>query len=215
MNVRKLGWVVALSLGAAGAAEAQAWNYPALQHPHIVRREYTFNVASGGDAGTALWAQWREGLQPNLQLNVEGGFADPDGGDTRAFLGGGLAFGIARASQTQPLDALLTAGAYVSFGDKLTALRLPIGVSLGHRFQLQQSPVAITPFIHPRISIDILSGDNAPEDETDIALNFDLGADFELNRNLSLRAAILIPGGDHFDDTGFGFGLGWRPAGPR
>lgn len=218
MNVRKTGWMAALglALGVTASADAQAWNYPAMQAPRIEQREYNFGVAAGGDAGTSVFAQWREGMSATTQFNLEAGIADPDGGDARLLIGGGLAVGVARASQTQPLDIVLTGGIYPSFGDPLTLVRIPLGASLGHRFTFQQSPLALTPYLHPRVSIDVCAGGDLcdiVDDKTEINLNFDLGADLEINRNLSLRAALVFPGGDMFDDTGFGLSLAWRPAG--
>lgn len=218
MKLRTLGWIATagLALGAAEGAAAQAWNYPAMQAPRIEQREYNFGLAAGGDAGTSLFAQWRERMGANMQFNLEAGVADPDGGDARFLLGGGLTFGVARASQTQPLDIVIAAGVYPSFGGDITLLRVPFGAVLGHRFTPSGSSIALTPYVHPRVSVDICAGGDvcdAVEDETEINLNFDLGLDLEINRNLSMRGAILIPSGDFFDDAGFGLSLAWRPAG--
>lgn len=222
MQLRSIGWLAAAGvvLVASESAQAQAWNYPAMQAPRIEQREYNFGLAAGGDAGTSLFVQWREGMGANTQFNLEAGIADPDGGDARFLLGGGLAFGVARASQTQPLDIVLTGGIYPSFGDPVTFVRVPFGAVLGHRFVPQGSQIALTPYVHPRVSLDVCAGgdlcdaiDNAGGDQTEINLNFDLGLDLEVNRNLSVRGAIVIPGGDFFDDAGFGLSLAWRPAG--
>lgn len=58
-------------LGTARAS-AQAWSYPSMHHPVIMERQFNFAVASGGNAGTSLFAQWREGLSPTLELDFEG-----------------------------------------------------------------------------------------------------------------------------------------------
>jgi hypothetical protein len=50
--------------------------------------------------------------------------------------------------------------------------------------------------------------------ESDLSINFDLGAAVDLSSRLTLTAAILFPGGD-FNDNGFGFGIYWRPRAIR
>ena len=198
---------------AAAPVAAQGWNYPSFHHPHIMSREFNFALADGGDAGTALLFQWREGFGVGTELDLDVGFADPDDGDSRFILGGGFARRLAAASAEMPLDLVLTAGVHAAFGDP-NVLRIPIGLSVGHRFPLEGT-MAITPYVHPRVSIDFCSncfgvdsdGDN------DVAVNFDIGADLELSRQMSLRFSALFAGGDLFgEEDGFGISLAWKPA---
>jgi len=219
MNVRVFGRVAAaaaLCLTAATAG-AQAWNYPSMLTPTIVQRQYGLVIANGGDWGTVVLGQWREGVNPETEFQFEAGFADPDGVDARFLLGGALARRLTRASQEMPLDMVLTGGIYPSLGDPATLIRIPIQLSMGHRFDLDNSQVSITPYLNPRLSFDLCTGgdDDCGPDNSDVAINFDLGAAFELTPRLSLNAALLFPGGDWFDDTGFGFGIYWRPASIR
>jgi hypothetical protein len=219
MNARTLGRIAAAAALCLtiGSVEAQGWNYPSMMTPTIVSRQYGLLLANGGDAGTAILGQWREGLNSETEFQAEIGFADPDGLDARFILGAALARRLTRATQEMPLDMVLTGGIYPSFGDPATLIRIPVQLSMGHRFDIENSQVAITPFLNPRLSFDMCTGgdDDCGEDETDLSINFDLGAAFELSRNLSLVAAILFPGGDSFDDNGFGFGIYWRPGGIR
>ena len=130
-------------------------------------------------------------------------------------LGAGLGAAIWRASPTLPLDMFLAGGVYPSFGDPATIIRIPVGVSVGRRFPLQGG-FAITPYVHPRISLDFCRGDGcAAGDESDIAIDFDFGGDFELNPHLSFRAAVLLSGSNSFGQLGkssFGVSLAWRPT---
>src|SRR5688572_28682441 len=200
----------ACSVLAAAPVAAQGWNYPSFRHPQIMSREFNFALADGGDAGTALLFQWREGFGIGTELNLDVGFADPDVGDSYFIVGGGFGRRLAAATTDMPLDLLLTAGVYAALGDP-NVVRVPVGVSVGHRFPLEGA-MAVTPFVHPRVSIDFCS--NCPgDDDSDISINFDLGADLELSRQLSLRFAALFAGGDLFgDDDGFGVSIAWRPA---
>jgi hypothetical protein len=219
MNVNVLGRIAAgavLCLTAA-VADAQAWNYPSMMTPTIVARQYGFVLANGGDAGTAIVGQWREGLNTETEFQLEVGFADPDHVDARFMLGGALARRLTRASQEMPLDMVLTGGIYPSFGDPSTLIRIPVQLSMGHRFDLENSQVALIPFINPRLSFDFCTGgeDDCGDDSSDLSINFDVGLAAELTRNLSLVASIGFPGGDSFDDNSFGFGIYWRPGGIR
>lgn len=195
---------------ASGSVLAQAWVYPAFQPPSIVSREYQGIVADGDVYGTSLVFQWREGLGPRSQFSIDAGIADPDYADARFLVGGGYAYQLnnAETNADMPIDMLLTAGGYLSFGDSWTTFRIPVGVSLGRRFPLEGN-FAITPYVHPRAAL-WYCGDCA--DDTDLRVNFDIGADFELSETFSLRASLML-GGDNED--GFGFGLAWRPRGLR
>jgi hypothetical protein len=210
-RVRVWSLAFACTVLAAAPVAAQGWNYPSFHHPHIMSREFNFALADGGDAGTALLFQWREGFGIGTELNLDVGFADPDFGDSRFILGGGLARRLAASTPDMPLDIVLTAGLYAAFGDP-NVVRIPIGVSVGHRFPLEGT-MAITPYVHPRVSIDFCSNCFPGADDNDISVNFDIGADLELSRQLSLRFAALFAGGDLFgEDDGFGISLAWKPA---
>lgn len=195
---------------ASDSVLAQAWVYPSFQPPSIVSREYQGIVADGDWGGTSLVFQWREGLGPRSQFSIDAGVADPDFGDARFLVGGGYGYQLNNAATNadMPLDMLFTAGAYLSTGDSWTTFRIPVGVSIGRRFPLEGN-FAITPYIHPRAALWHCGGDC---DDTDLRVNFDLGADFELSETVSLRASLML-GGD--DEDAFGFGLAWRPRGLR
>src|SRR5450631_4203878 len=101
--------IAVLTAFTASALSAQAYNYPALQTPRIVDREYNFAAASAGNSATALVFQWREGLNENWQFSLDGGLASPHGGgNTRLLLGGALAWQWIRANADLPFDIALT-----------------------------------------------------------------------------------------------------------
>jgi hypothetical protein len=205
-------WPLAFACTVLTAAPiaAQGWNYPSFRHPQIMSREFNFALADGGDAGTALLFQWREGFGIGTELNLDVGFADPDIGDSYFIVGGGFGRRLATATAEMPLDLLLTAGVYAALGSP-NVLRVPVGLSVGHRFPLEGA-MAVTPFVHPRVSVDFCSNCFGGDD-TELSINFDLGVDLELSRQLSLRFAALFAGGDFFGrDDGFGISLAWKPA---
>ncbi len=214
---RRRGVVVLLALAALAASpaarsvEAQSWFTPSFQPPRPSTRDYTLGVAA--NAGTSVLFQWREGLGPESHFGVEGGLVDVDGeGGTKLILGGSYAYQITRATTTQPLDVLLTAGAGFAVGDGADLFRIPLGVSVGHRFALE-GDMAITPYVHPRLSLDVLTGAGDNVDNTDLSIDFDLGASFEITRQIALRGSLVLSGGRFSDDVGFGIGLTIIPAG--
>jgi hypothetical protein len=145
-----------LALFSAAPLAAQAYNYPELQTPRIVDREYNFAAASAGNAGTSLLFQWREGLNTDWQFSLEGGLASPKGLDTRLIVGGGLAWQWMRATADMPFDIAVTGAAGFSSGNSFNVVRIPVGLAAGHTFKLDNGN-EITPFVHPRLSLDFCS----------------------------------------------------------
>ncbi|MBY0489915.1 MAG: hypothetical protein K2R93_08740 [Gemmatimonadaceae bacterium] len=211
-------WSVAAVISAVTFAtpvlgRAQAYNYPSLQTPQASTRDYT--AALVGGAGTTLLFQWREGASRGMHWQLDAGLADPKGGaDPLLFVGGGLGKELARASAEQPLDVMLTAGVGAAFGGNNTVLRIPVGVSVGHRFALDQG-MAITPYVHPRASVDVCSRCGGPDRDgrSTISLNFDAGALWQVTRNFGVVTAASFSGSDVIvgDDT-FAIGVRWTPA---
>ena len=202
-----VAFVVPVALG------AQGWAYPSFQPPRVMNREFNFGVADAGDAGTSLLFQWREGLSNRSQLGLDVGFADPEGkGNGKLVLGGQYGYLFTQGNAEMPLDFLGTAGIGFAFGDGGNLVRIPLGVSIGHRFPLDQG-FAITPYVHPRASIDVCSDcSSSGGNETDLGIDFDIGGNFEVTRQLSFRVSVLFGGSDTFGDSnGFGLSLAWSP----
>jgi hypothetical protein len=199
---------VLVSMAVAGHAEGQAWNYPTFQGPRVVSREFNFAVAYGGDGGTDVFAQWREGLDATNQLEVEGGFISPRFGNARALIGGSYAHQITTATAELPLDLLFTVGLYDSFGDG-NFFRLPVGISAGHTFPLDGG-VSITPYVHPRLSFDASGCCDK------LGLEFDVGGNFQLTQQFAIRLSGTFGGSNvAANDAGFGIGVAWTPKGLR
>lgn len=204
-----LGALIAV-LPLAGAG-AQAANYPSLQLPTASVRDYTAAIASG--SGTLAVFQWREGTSSDMHLGLDVGVADYSGSNNlNLFVGGSLGRELMRSAGEQPLDIMLTAGAGAGFGGGSTIFRVPVGVSIGHTFGLEQG-MSLTPYVHPRLSIDICDdcgsdGDNRSE----VSLNFDLGVNFQVNRQFGVRAAASFSGSDFFGDDSFALGFNWTPS---
>lgn len=206
-----------LTLSTAAALGAQAYNYPALQTPRIVDREYNFAAATGGDAGTSLIFQWREGLSDDWQLTLEGGLATPKSPPgvtlaTRLLVGVGTAWQWVRAAGDFPLDLAVTDEVGLWSGNANTVIRIPVGVSAGHTFTLDNGS-QLTPFVHPRLSLD---NDNCKGcgTTTKLDVDVDIGLNYEVTPQLGIRVAGLLGGASYAGSTNaIGFSLAWTPKG--
>lgn len=203
--------LIAGTLAAPATARAQAWSHPSFQPPRTAIREFNFAVAQADGPGTTLLFQWREEYGPRHQLSLDAGIADSDvdNAELMLFVGGQYAFQMSRSSPDVPMDFLFTAGAYLAAGD-FTLFRFPVGVSVGHRFELEDA-MALTPYVHPRLSIDLCNNCRGDDNDSDIAVTFDLGLNFEVTRTVAIRAAAIFAGNDSFDDDGFGVSVAWTP----
>lgn len=234
--MRSLRDFVFLTLLAASPLAAQAYNYPALQTPRIVDREYNFAAATSGNAGTSLLFQWREGLDADWQFSLDGGLAAPKVGDTRLLLGGGLAWQWVRATADLPLDIAATGSVGLSSGNSYTVVRIPVGAVVGHTFTIGDSN-EITPFVHPRLSLDFCSGaaqvtvvnpatgPNGTEPGSTYVVGYcpssakldvdvDIGVNVEITQQIALRLAGMLGGTSYVGSTNaIGFSLAWTPKG--
>lgn len=216
MYVRRVVAALAAALlGSASAADlqAQAANYPTFEMPRTEQRAFNFAVADGDAMGTSLLVQWREGMSPRMQLGLDAGFGDPDavGADSYFFLGGSLGYQLARSNAQMPVDIMLSTGINAGFMENNNFFRVPVGVSVGHRFPLERA-MAITPFVHPRLLLDHCDDCFAGE-STEIGLGFDLGFNFDFTQQMAVRFSASMANGELFEDQdAFGFGFVWRPA---
>ena len=200
--------LAALTIGAPSQAQAQAWAYPAFQPPRVITREYNFGIADADRGGGAsIVFQWREQSGPQTQFSFDLGIADTEFDDNDILMFGGVGIGhrLGSATSEVPIDFLLTGGVYLGIGD-ITLFRLPVGVSIGHRFDMGGG-MALTPYLHPRLTIDVCNDCGG----SDVGLIFDLGANFQLSRSVSIRGAAMFSGDDTIGGDGFGISLAWTP----
>jgi outer membrane autotransporter protein len=219
--------VALLALVAASPLAAQAYNYPELQTPRIVDREYNFAAASAGNAGTSLLFQWREGLNENWQFSLDGGLASPKGGNTNVLVAGGLAWQWVRSTADMPFDVAVTGGAGLSSGNSINVVRIPIGAAVGHTFKLDNGN-ELTPFVHPRLSLDFCSGPSITyvnqnssstvpvcgSSTTKLDVDVDIGVNYEITQQVAVRVGALLGGTSYFGSTNaIGFSIAWTPKG--
>ena len=207
---------------------AQAYNYPALQTPRIVDREYNFAAATAGNAGTSLLFQWREGLSADWQFSLEGGIASPKGSGTRVIAGGGLAWQWIRSTAEMPFDVAVTGGAGLSSGNSMTVVRIPIGAAVGHTFKLDNGN-ELTPFVHPRLALDFCSGPTTTlpngaggtiivaacgSSKSKLDVDVDVGVNYEITPQVAIRLSGMLGGTNYLGSTNaIGFSVAWTPKG--
>ena len=225
--------LVLLTAVTASSLAAQAYNYPALQTPRIVDREYNFAAASAGNAGTSLLFQWREGMNADWQFNADGGLAAPKGsGNTRLLLGGGLAWQWVRSTADMPFDVAATGGVGFSSGNGFTVIRVPVGAAVGHTFKLSNGS-ELTPFVHPRLVLDVCPGGgglvtpvggsstsqaltSCPplSSSTKLDVDVDVGVNYEITPQVAVRIAGMLGGTSYVGSTNaIGFSVAWTPKG--
>jgi hypothetical protein len=206
--------IAVLTVLTAASLSAQTYNYPALQTPRIVDREYNFAAATAGNAGTSLVFQWREGLDADWQFSLEGGLAAPkgSGNNTRLLLGGGLAWQWLRAKGDMPFDLALTGAAGFSSANGFNVVRIPFGAVAGHTFTLDND-MQLTPYVHPRLSIDHCGGCGGTTTKLDV--DVDIGVNYEITPQVGVRVAGLLGGTSYgFGSTNaIGFSVAWTPKG--
>ena len=209
MNRHRLAAVLAVAvLLPITKSHAQAWAYPSFQPPRVIVREYNFGIADADRGGGAsIVFQWREQSGPSTQFSFDLGLADTEFDDNDILIFGGVGIGhrLGNATSEVPIDFLLTGGIYLGIGD-ITLFRLPIGVSVGHRFDMGGG-MALTPYLHPRLTIDVCNDCGG----SDIGLIFDVGANFQLSRTVSIRGVAMFSGDDTIGGDGFGVSLAWTP----
>ena len=219
---RTTSFATAIMLVSTLAAQAQT-TYPSFQQPRVVSREFNIGVADG-DGATPLVFQWREGTGAGTQLSLDVGLADPESQNRDVFLilGGQYAYSLARARPDMPLDVLLTAGVFTQLGNDIAFLSVPVGTSVGHRFLLPGTGMAITPYIHPRVALQYASYERLDADivfdetDTDLDISFDVGGSLELTSQLSLRLSATFGGeGVLGNGDGVGISLAWSPSALR
>jgi hypothetical protein len=188
MRRNLFGGVLALALlaGVAGTSEAQETGTPIFKAPYRAFTSHEFGVSlsdPGEGVSLALEGFYRYGRGPN-DFSIRGGFADLNGsGGTRLLLGGDFRTQVVSYSESFPLDGSLTLGLGANVGDGPDAYYVPVGISLGRRFDLEGSNTTFVPYAHPVI-VPRFGGGNS---DVDFALG--LGVDIRFSDQWAIRAS--------------------------
>lgn len=177
--------VLALLAGSAASAAAQETGTPIFKAPYRAFENHEFG-ASLSDPGTgigfALEGFYRFGKDRN-DFSVRGGFADADGSDTIFLIGGDFRTQVLSYSESFPLDGALTLGLGGLFGEGDDVFLLPVGISLGRRFDVEGSSTTFVPYVHPNIVPVFGGGDD------DVQFTLGLGVDIRFSERWAVRAS--------------------------
>jgi len=178
--------VFALLAGSAVSAPAQETATPIFQAPYRAFQSHEFG-ASLSDPGEgvdfAMEGFYRFG-KDNKDFGLGAGFADDDGDNTLFLIGGDFRTQVVNYSESFPLDGALTLGFGALFGEGDDVFLLPVGISLGRRFDLENSSTTFVPYVHPNV-VPVFGGDD------DLQFTLGLGVDIRFSE----RWAILASGG--------------------
>jgi opacity protein-like surface antigen len=178
--------VLALLAGAAGRSAAQETGTPIFKAPYRAFTSHEFGVSlsdPGEGISLALEGFYRYGKDAN-DFSIRGGFADLNGsGGTRLLLGGDFRTQVLSYSESFPLDGSLTLGVGANVGDGPDAYYIPVGISLGRRFDLEGSNTTFVPYVHPVIVPTFGGGDS----HVNFALG--LGVDIRFSESWAVRAS--------------------------
>lgn len=213
-RMARLAMIGAASVAGPRMLEAQAWDYPSFQQSHIVNREFVAAVANAGNGGTDFLFQWHEGVSTQGQFTLDAGFVASAlvSGHDLGFFGGDYAYQLARPTPSLPIEILGTAGLGFAFGNGVTYMRIPVGVSVGHQFPIGAG-MTLTPFAEPMVGIDFCNScGTADRGRSELGVGLDLGANVDLSSMWSVRMAVGLGSTSVIArDNSFGVGLAWRP----
>ena len=174
-----------LVAGGTSVAAAQETGTPIFKAPYRAFDNHEFGASLSDAEGLdfALEGFYRYGRGAN-DFSVRAGFADVEGGGDAAFLiGGDFRTSVVSYSDDFPLDGALTIGLGGILGEGDDRFLIPVGVSLGRRFDMEGSETTFVPYVHPVI----VPSFGGADDDVDFALG--LGVDIRFSESLAIRAS--------------------------
>src|ERR687892_449348 len=177
--------VLALLAGSTATVAAQETGTPIFKAPYRAfdNHELGASLSDGGEgAEFAIEGFYRYGAGQN-DFSVRGGFADVEGSDTRFLIGGDFRTQVVNYSESFPLDGALTLGLGGLFGEGDDIFLLPVGISLGRRFDVEGSSTTFVPYFHPNIIPVFGGGDD------DVEFTLGLGVDIKFGERWAVRAS--------------------------
>jgi hypothetical protein len=178
--------VLALLVVPAMSAGAQETGTPIFKAPYRAfdNHEFGGSISDPGEGiDFALEGFYRYGKGQH-DFSLRGGFADAAGDDTIFLIGGDFRTQVLSYSETFPLDGSLTLGLGGLFGEGDDVILLPIGISLGRRFDVEGSSTTFVPYVHPNI-VPVLGGGG----DDDVQFTLGLGVDIRFSQRWALRAS--------------------------
>lgn len=184
-----LGGMLALALlaGVAGTSAAQETGTPVFKAPYRAFEHHEFGLSlsdPGEGVGAAVEGFYRYGSGP-YDFSLRGGIADYNGPGSALLLGGDFRTQVIHYSESFPLDGAITVGLGGQLGSDIDDFfLLPVGISLGRTFNLENSNTIFVPYLHP-ILAPVFGGAGSD----DILFALGLGVDIKFSDRWALRAS--------------------------
>jgi hypothetical protein len=180
--------IAGLALGITGPLGAQATGMPSYNAPYraFTRSEIGGVVSFPNGDGVAFEGVYRI-AKGRFDLGFRGGMWAPgDGASSVVLLGAEGRQRVITRSQDFPLDGAVTVGIGGQLTSDVSALAIPVGLSLGRRVGPKDSSITIVPYAQPTAVLVI------DENDTNVRFTLGLGADFKLSRNFDARISVGI-----------------------
>jgi hypothetical protein len=180
--------ILALTLlaGAAGTSAAQETATPIFKAPYraFQHSEIGLSLSDPGEGvDVAFEGFYRYGSGP-YDFSLRGGLVDFNRAGTGLLIGGDFSTQVVHYSESFPLDGALTVGLGGVFGSDVDdVVLLPVGISLGRAFDLENSKTVFVPYVHP-VVVPVFG---SPGDDVQFALG--LGVDIKFSERWSVRAS--------------------------
>lgn len=181
------GGIVVLALLALPAVDvvAQETGTPVFKAPYRSFENHEFGASfsdPGEGAGLAFEGSYRFGKDRN-DFGVRAGVADSDADDNTFLIGGEFRTQVVNYSESFPLDGALTVGFGGVFGtSQEDVFLMPVGISLGRRFDVEGSSTTFVPYVHPNL-VPVFGGGD------DLQFTLGLGVDINLSEQWAIRAS--------------------------
>jgi hypothetical protein len=187
-----------VGLVTAGAARARETGTPVYAAPHRAFASHELGLSLSAPPAADLGVEGFYGFASGRhdgELRV--GYLDRGDRDGAVAVGGRFRTRLLTHSDDFPLDGALTVGVGATV-DGGTTMRVPVGFSLGRRFDNRSSGISFVPYLQPVLIPTFHSGDS----EFGVALG--LGLDMRLGRRFDLRLS-----GGVGDMEGFAVTAAW------
>ncbi len=187
--------------GAAAAQVSPEWDIPSFHLPDGEDGYGTYVTFPEDLEAVGALGTWRTSGE-YVDLGLRAGIANverPNQTDDEVGISAGLDLKneLVSAYEEFPLDVSWATGIGASAvpGLDRAAVRVPLGLVFGRRIEAEG--LTVTPYLHPRLALDFLFREDSPgpggaEDETDLRLDLDFGADFQFNDEWSIRVGFTM-----------------------
>lgn len=189
-----------LLFGAGSPLAAQATGTPSFNAPYraFTRSEIGIVLSFPDGGGTAFEGVYRR-ASGKFDIGFRAGMFDPgDPLDAFFMLGAEARQRVVTHTEDFPLDGALVLGIGGVFGNDISTVIIPVGLSLGRRIDPRDSKISIVPYLQPTAFFTATEGD------TDFLFGLGLGADFRLSPRFDARISFGLG-----DIEGVSLGFVW------